>query len=385
MKTDPNVTHTFFRCFAAGVLAAGLILPLTAAVQTENGQERSAKEIYMAACAACHGADGKGQSQTRVGFDTPLPDFTDCNFATREPNADWVAVAHQGGPTRGFAQLMPAFGEALSIEELEKAVEYTRTFCPDDNWPRGALNLPRAMITEKAYPEDEAVLTLGAGEDFESISGEFVYEQRFGARNQFEIVVPFGWNEMMMPGETGPVSDWSSGLGDVAVGVKRAFFHSLKSGYIFSGAAELIFPTGDAAEGLGKDTFIFEPFFSYGQILPSDFFLHSQLGFEFPFQSSKAENEAFLRMALGRTFTTGGFWGRAWSPMVEVLAAKELISGEDIVWDIMPQIQVSLNTRQHILLNVGVRIPLTDTGNRDFQIMTYILWDWFDGNLFEGW
>lgn len=385
MKTDPNVTQTFFRCFAAGVLAVCLLLPMTAAAQTENGQERSAKEIYMAACAACHGADGKGQSQTRVGFDTPLPDFTDCNFSTREPNADWVAVAHQGGPTRGFAQLMPAFGEALSMEELEKAVEYTRTFCPDDNWPRGALNLPRAMITEKAYPEDEAVLTLGAGEDFESISGEFVYEQRFGSRNQFEIVVPFGWNEMMMPGETGPVSDWSSGLGDVAVGVKRAFFHNLKSGYIFSGAAELIFPTGDAAEGLGKDTFIFEPFFSYGQILPSDFFLHSQLGFEFPFQSSKAENEAFLRMALGRTFTTGGFWGRAWSPIVEVLAAKELISGEDIVWDIMPQIQVSLNTRQHILLNVGVRIPLTDTGNRDFQIMTYILWDWFDGNLFEGW
>ncbi len=385
MKTDPRVTSTVFRFFVTGVLAVGLILPLTAAPQTENGQARSAKEIYMAACAACHGADGKGQSQSRVGFDTPLPDFTDCNFATREPNADWVAVAHQGGPTRGFAQLMPAFGEALSVEELEKAVEYTRTFCPDDNWPRGALNLPRAMVTEKAYPEDEAVLTLGTGEDFKSISGEFVYEQRFGARNQFEIVVPFGWNEMMMTGETGPVSDWSSGLGDVAVGVKRAFFHSLKSGYVFSGAAELILPTGDAAEGLGKDTFIFEPFFSYGQILPSDFFLHSQLGFEFPFQSSKAENEAFIRMALGRTFTTGGFWGRAWSPMVEILASKELISGEDIVWDIMPQFQVSLNTRQHILLNVGVRIPLTDTGNRDFQIMTYILWDWFDGNLFEGW
>jgi mono/diheme cytochrome c family protein len=385
MKMNHRFTSKVCRSFGAVILTVVLLTPLSAAAQADSGRTQSAKEIYMSACAACHGADGKGQSQSRVGFDTPIPDFTDCNFATREPNADWVAVAHQGGPTRGFAQLMPAFGEALSMEELEKAVEYTRTFCPDNNWPRGALNLPRAMITEKAYPEDEAVLTLGAGENFESISGEFVYEQRFGSRNQFEISVPFGWNEMMVPGGNGPVSNWSSGLGDVAVGIKRAFFHSLKSGYIFSGAAELILPTGDRAEGLGKDTFIFEPFFSYGQILPSDFFLHSQLGFEFPFQTSKAENEAFLRLAMGRSFTTGGFWGRAWSPIVEVLASKELVSSEDIVWDVVPQIQVSLNTRQHILLNVGVRIPLTGTENRDFQIMTYILWDWFDGNLFEGW
>ncbi len=384
MKTNPRFTTTGFRTLIAAALVAGLLLPAAAESQTE-GQADSAKEIYMAACAACHGADGKGQSQSRVGFDTPLPDFSDCNFATREPDADWVAVAHQGGPTRGFAKVMPAFGAALSIEELEKAVEYTRTFCRDDRWPRGSLNLPRAMITEKAYPEDEAVITFGADENLKSISGEIVYEQRFGARNQLEIVVPFGWNEMMIPGETGPVNDWSSGLGDVAVGVKRAFFHSLKSGYIFSGAAEIILPTGDAAEGLGKDTFVFEPFFSYGQLLPSDFFLHSQLGFEFPFQSKKAENEGFFRMALGRTFTTGGWWGRAWSPMVEVLASKELLAGKDITWDIMPQIQVTLNTRQHIMLNVGIRIPVTDTGNRDFQVMTYILWDWFDGNLFEGW
>ncbi len=384
MKTISSCFNRVLFSFLAAALAAGLLLPSAAQAQAKE-QKRSAEEVYLSACAACHGADGKGQSQGQVGFSTPLPDFTDCNFATREPDADWVAVAHQGGPTRGFAELMPAFSEALSIEELEKAVEYTRTFCPDNDWPRGALNLPRAMITEKAYPEDEAVITFGADENLESISGEIVYEQRFGARNQFEIVVPFGWNEMMIPGETGSVSDWSSGLGDVALGVKRAFFHSLKSGYIFSGAAEIILPTGDAAEGLGKDTFIFEPFFSYGQILPSDFFLHSQLGFEFPFQSSKAENEGFFRAALGRTFTTGGWWGRAWSPMVEVLASKELVSGENIVWDIMPQVQVSLNTRQHILLNIGVRIPVTDTGNRDFQIMTYILWDWFDGNLFEGW
>ena len=34
-----------------------------------------------------------------------------------------------------------------------------RGFCTRTSWPRGELNLPRALITDKAYPEDEAVIT----------------------------------------------------------------------------------------------------------------------------------------------------------------------------------------------------------------------------------
>ena len=39
---------------------------------------------------------------------------------------------------------------------------YIRSLCTDDNWPRGELNLPRALLTEKAYPEDEWVVEAGA-------------------------------------------------------------------------------------------------------------------------------------------------------------------------------------------------------------------------------
>ncbi len=358
---------------------------LQASPQNSAGEIRPSCEIYLTSCSACHGADGRGQSQSRLGFDLPLPDFTDCNFATREPDADWIAIVHHGGPVRGFSQLMPAFRGVLTMEEITKAVEYIRTFCPEKSWPRGNLNLPRAMITEKAFPEDEAVITFGADEKFEAITGEIVYEQRFGARNQLEVVVPFGWRERPLPERAEDAGGWTSNLGDVALGIKRALFHSSKSGSIFSAAAEIIVPTGDKSAGFGKGTFIFEPFFSFGQILPGEFFLHSQLGFEFPFQRSKAQNEAFLRLALGKTFTTGGWWGRAWSPMIEVLASRELVSGEDIVLDIMPEMQVTLSTRQHIMLNFGVRIPITDASSRSLQFMVYLLWDWFDGGLFEGW
>ena len=47
--------------------------------------------------------------------------------------------------------------------------------------------------------------------------------------------------------------------------------------------------------------------------------------------------------------------------------------------------QVTLNRRQHIMINMGVRIPLNDREGRSPQVLTYFLWDWFDGGLFEGW
>jgi hypothetical protein len=71
--------------------------------------------------------------------------------------------------------------------------------------------------------------------------------------------------------------------------------------------------------------------------------------------------------------------------MVEFLAGRELSDGESTAWDIVPQLQVSLSQRQHILLNAGVRVPLTSRGERDVQVLAYFLWDWFDGGLLEGW
>mgnify|MGYP001040952205 CR=1 FL=1 len=94
--------------------------------------------------------------------------------------------------------------------------------------------------------------------------------------------------------------------------------------------------------------------------------------------------EAFWRLAYGYTFTQGLF-GRSWSPMLEVLGFRELLDGESAHWDLVPQFQVTLNTRQHIMANIGVRIPLDKPGTRSTQIAFYLLWDWFDGGLRDGW
>ena len=68
-------------------------------------------------------------------------------------------MIHGGGPSRGFSVLMPVWGAALSEAEIARVLSHLRSFCSDDRWPRGELNLPRPLLTEKAFPEDEAVVT----------------------------------------------------------------------------------------------------------------------------------------------------------------------------------------------------------------------------------
>ena len=315
--------------------------------------------------------------QSTVGFDVPLPDFTDCSFASREPAADWFAVAHAGGPVRAFDRRMPAFGEALAEDEIERTIAHVRALCSDDAWPRGELNLPRPLLTEKAYPEDEAVLTatVGTGGD-RTISSQFLYERRFGARNQFEFVVP-------VVAHAPEGAGWRSGLGDIAVAVKRVLAHSLRRGSILSVTGEIVLPTGKETEGLGSGTAAFEPFLTFGQLLPRNAFLHAQAGAEIP-KNTDLPAETFWRAAFGQSIDQGRF-GRAWSPMIELLGARDMESGARTRWDIVPQVQITLSRRQHVMINGGVRVPLTDRQERKAEIVTYLLWDWFDGGLFDGW
>ncbi len=334
--------------------------------------------IYRQACAACHGGDGRGTDRALVMFEEELPDFTSCSFASREPVADWIAVAHEGGPLRGFSRMMPAFGSALTMKELEAVVLYIKALCRNKSWPGGELNLPRALFTEKAYPEDEWVLeTESALDKPMSIIHTLIYEKRFGARSQIEIGLPFGYQRISdgLNGER-----WVTGVGDLAVGVKHALTHGVESGHILSAVAEFKLPTGSESKGFGSGSKIAEGFLTFAKLLPSDAFLQIQAGAERPLARG-AETEIFWSGVLGKTFTQGQ-WGRAWSPMIEVLGAHE--EEEGTLWDIAPQLHVSINKRQHVMLTLGPRIPLNGDGRRT-SFSVNLLWDWFDGGLFAGW
>jgi mono/diheme cytochrome c family protein len=346
--------------------------------QVATKSQNTGPEIYRSACAACHGPDGKGSSRSAVGFDTPLPNFTDCSFSSPEADADWIAIVHQGGTVRAFDRMMPAFGDALSAEDIERVVRYVRSLCTEKGWPRGELNLPRALVTEKAFPENEAVVTTSFSRDgANAIGNEFLYERRVGRRGQYEIIVPFDLKETA-------TGQWRSGIGDIAGAYKHVLFDSSPRGSILSAGAEVVLPTGDEEDGLGEGHTVLEPFAAFGQILPRNAFLHLHGGFEIPIAADDSQQAAFWRAAVGKTFVQKQ-WHRAWSPMFELLGSRELADGEPVLWDVVPQLQVSLSTRQHILLNAGVRVPVNRRQDRGNTFMVYLLWDWFDGGFFSGW
>jgi mono/diheme cytochrome c family protein len=356
--------------------AAVAILGSVGVAFAQPAAPRDGREIYQAGCSACHGTDGTGAPRSSVGFDTRLPDFTKCSFTTSEPDADWLATIQLGGPARGLDPNMPAFGGSLSDAEIASVVRYLRGFCSSRAWPSGNLNLPRPLVTAKAFPENEAVLTTAVPtHETDRVDTQVEIERRLGARGQYELVVPF--NVVKWPG------GWNRGLGDISVGFKYAAFHSAAHGSMLSGSLETTFPTGKETEGLGNRLLVFEPSAIVSQALPLNGFVHGQIGMAFPANNDAALNEVFWRAAAGATFAQGR-WGRIWSPMVELLGSRELEFGEPTHVDVAPELVVTLNRRQHVMASGGVRIPIT-VRSRGPTVMASLVWEWSQGSLLSGW
>ncbi|MCU1235491.1 MAG: cytochrome c, class [Candidatus Solibacter sp.] len=337
------------------------------------------KEIFEAGCAGCHGGDGKGAPQSTIGFETPdtFPDFTNCSQTTPEDNLAWKSVIRDGGPSRGFSQIMPSFSGALTPAQIEAVVAYVRGFCKGRGWPRGELNLPRAIATEKAFPEDEVVITTTLNANgAPGVTSEIIHEQRFGTRNQIEISAPVDF-QRPAPGR------WYGGLDQLGIGLKRVLLASDNS--ILSAQGEVILPTGNPAHGLGTGVTTFETFAAFGQLFPHYTFLQIQGGADLPVDTSRAPQSVFFRSAFGKSFAQNGGLGRLWSPMIEWLGTRDLGTGAKNDWDVMPEFQVTISKRQHVRFGAGLRIPATNTTGRQKQVMFYLLWDWQDGKLLEGW
>ena len=386
--------HDFQRHLLSAIAIAIVLLCLVPAQGQSQGNHpqkstfavRSGKQIYQTNCATCHGQNGRGARPEDTGLDIPVPNFTDCAFTTRETETDWVGLVHQGGPVRAFDERMPAFGGVLTEDELERVVRYLKQFCNSRAWPPGELNFPRAILTEKAYPENELLLISGVTlKGPVEVSGKLIYEKRIGARSQIEVIAPFGVIRRTAAerNATG-LSRWGRGLGDVAFGFKHVVFHRLESGTIASLGAELAIPTGSPAEGIGKDIYVFEPFMTFDQQLSDLGFVQLQGGVALPFDQSRTARELYGRIALGRMFTYARF-GRFWVPMFEIQSVRVLGTEAATLWDFMPQVQLSISKRRHVRANFGVLMPMNDMATRPMQAMGYLLWDWYDGGLDEGW
>lgn len=358
----------------AGIRLTGQELRLTHKPDVADG-----KALYAAGCVACHGVDGKGAPQQQTEFKRPhtFPDFNSCSGTTPETNENWKAVITYGGPGLGYSHIMPVFDKQLSSEQIDDIIAYLRTLCTNPRWPRGELNLPRALVTEKAYPEKEFVMSTAANTSgTPGWTTDFIHEESFGTRSQLEVDMP--WDYQKLNG------NWYSHTGDMTIGWKQVMLASLRKGSILSLQGGILPPTGSTRLG-GNGTTVFEPFLALDQLFPTNTWIQFQFGSDLPRHPNITPQSLFFYSAFGQTWMPEHGLGRQWSPMVELLGTRDLKDGARTDWDVLPEMQVTLSKRQHIRADVGVRTPFTDTAGRSAQVTFYVLWDWQDGYFWEGW
>lgn len=92
-------------------------------------------DLYVARCAACHGATGGGGAGPSFTGGAVLTTFPAGSCSTADGHVAWVAAGSSGWPAPtyganakpvGGVGVMPAFGESLTAEELAAVVLYER-------------------------------------------------------------------------------------------------------------------------------------------------------------------------------------------------------------------------------------------------------------------
>src|ERR1700693_1571453 len=113
------------------LLGSPLLLSAQTLHYAKSPDVRNGEKVYKGGCIACHGSEGRGAPMASPVFRRPdtFPNFTDCAGTTPEPNGNWKAVIVHGGPSRGLSQIMPAFGDLLTDEEINDVIFYMRGFC----------------------------------------------------------------------------------------------------------------------------------------------------------------------------------------------------------------------------------------------------------------
>ena len=98
-------------------LAAALI-PLTARAEADKKTERT----WKAKCASCHGADGKGKTET--GEKAGIADYTSADWQKSKTDADIKKAITDG--VKGKKAEMDGYKDKLSAEEIDKLDAYVR-------------------------------------------------------------------------------------------------------------------------------------------------------------------------------------------------------------------------------------------------------------------
>ncbi len=329
------------------MLTAAAILALGLAMQAPAD---SGEALYQSWCSSCHGANGRGEAKASVHTEVPPADLADCATSTAEPEERWIAIVRDGGASVGLSMDMPAFGEGATPEQIRAVVRYIRSLCHEPGWPPGELNLPRPFLAEKAYPENEVVVTAhGRGQ-------ELIYERRIGRRFQVE-------------GAARTLADSAGGFAGVTAAFKYNVWHSLARRALASVGLEVTPPWGL------QPTWEVEPFFAYG-FNPGGGATVIQGEIIAPWEETKGLAGGELRLGVGQQI------GRV-VPMLEAGWSVPREGQQTLA--LFPQFWVQLSRLGHVAASAGLELPVAGPDPHRAKLVAFVLWDFGDAPLLKGW
>ena len=351
------------------------MLALTAGLATAQNPA-TIPEMWDAWCARCHAQDGSGTVAEPTISVQPM-DFTDCKVATPEPDADWALAIAEGGPAVGLSAEMPAFGDSLSVEQIDSFVGHVRKMCHETGWPIGNTNFPRPIFTEKAFPENELVIlpmiahrepeaTIQGGErvpadssltDFDLVA---IFERRFGRRGMWEVTVPLASHDTIGFARR-------QGIGDVEGEVKYVLHVDDATTRIVSAGLEVAFPTGSEMRGLGRGTAMFEPYLAAGTML-GGLYVQTQGKLELPADTEKADRAFVYNLYVGGDTSSAP---NTWTLGIE-------LNGENDELALTPQVRKGLTRTGALAAAFGVQIPINERSDRPTRAVGYLLWEYFE-------
>lgn len=328
-------------------MLAGMVLVLTAMVQ---GPSDSGSALFAAWCKSCHGADGRGTPAASTRLEVPPADLQECKGSTAETEDRWVNIVTQGGAAFGLSLDMPAFGEAGTPAQIRAVVRYARSLCGELGWPPGELNFPRAFLVEKAYPEDEVVITDQAR------GQEYIYEHRLGKRFQLEASA-----RTALDGQP-------RAFDRVTGALKYNLWHSLERRALVSLGLEATPPLGR------QDVWEVEPFLAFGADPGRVLVVQGEV------VATWEEGGGFGGMSyrLGAGHELGRF-----VPMLE--AGWTVPTSGERALSFYPQVWIRLSRLGHVAGSLGAELPATGPEPRHPRLIGFVLWDFGDAPLLRGW
>ena len=89
----------------------------------------TAASNFKELCAKCHGPTGKGNGPEAKTLNPKPADYTNCKKMAADSDATLFKIIKGGGQGAGKSKDMPAWGEALTDQEIHDLVAYVRSFC----------------------------------------------------------------------------------------------------------------------------------------------------------------------------------------------------------------------------------------------------------------